>query len=499
MTKDRYCFFSILIAMLSTAIMLSACDMLEVNIIPPTADVPVATATSVPLPTAFPSPTDSSHDSPEDPPSPTPFVWEHLPPGLFYSTLDRLWMVDQNEQVVQVHNNAQAIPSPDGTQLLSYDAIQQDVWLINRIDGAVLNLTRTPGRIECCFQWWPERPDLVLFGSAEAGATDNPVEVRFFPTIIGADGEGYQVLDAEHAVNVSGAQGTIAHSPDGWTIAYGAGRHGYLYHHGGQGVETFDPVAYGLDLEWPFQIGQPAWSPDGAHLAWIVKDGVTESGSSDWTGVVVFDLAARIARILYRYESQGVGWPPAPVWSPDGEWLAFLDSSPSEQAGLWVAQIDVESRMHHLGPGGNPVWSPDAHWLAFQSMSREVGPPTFYALVEVGVWTISPLDIPLDHYGQLIAWVDLENESTSGLTITGTVMDVALSARVITLEEPIDGISTIALTGESVLLSAGGSEIALRDIQHGMTVKAFGQSGDAGVLIASQVIAGDETSIPRGE
>jgi hypothetical protein len=492
MHKNRYHLLSRLTGLLSMAILLvSACGTLEVNVISPTEQVPIATATSIPLPTDLPSPTESNHDLPDDPPDPTPLVWNHLPPGLIYSTLDGLWLIDQGEQPVQVHNNAQAIPSSDGSQLISYDAIQQDAWLIDRTDGTVMNLTRTPDRLECCFQWWPGRPDLVLFGSAEAGATDNPLAVRYCPTIVGIDGEGYQILDTEHVVNLSGAQGTIAPSPDGQTIAYGAGRYGYFYHHGGEGVETFDPVAYGLGLEWPFQIGQPAWSPDGVRLAWIAKSGVTESGSSDWTGVVVFDLPARTARILYQYESQGVGWPPTPVWSPDGRWLAFLDSSPSEYAGLWVAQIGGESEMHHLGSGGNPVWSPDGHWLAFQSMPGEAGPPT-YALAELGGWSVDPLDIPVDGIEHLVAWVDLGNEAASGLTITGTVMDVALSARIITLEEPVDGFSTIALTGESVLLSVDGHEIELRDIQHGMTIKVFGQPGDSGALIASQVLAGDD-------
>ena len=507
MNKDRYGFLSILTGMLLiTMLLLPACGTLEVNIIPPTEvtvipsteEVPSATATSMPLPTPLPSPAESTHDLPDDSPNPTPLAWVHLPPGLFYNTFDALWLIDQNEQPVQVYNSAQAIPSSDGNLLLSYDAIQQDAWLIDRIDGTVMNLTNTPDRLECCFQWWPERPDLVLFGSAEASATDNPLAVRFLPAVVGIDGEGYQILDTEHVVNLSGAQGTIAPAPDGQTIAYGAGRYGYFYHHDDAGVEPFDPLAYGLDLEWPFQIGQPAWSPDGVHLAWIVKSGVSESGSSDWIGVVVFDLPARTARILYQYASQGVGWPPAPVWSPDGQWLAFLDSSPSENAGLWVAQIGGASETHHLGAGGNPVWSPDGHWLAFQSMPKEGGPPT-YALTEIGGWSVALLAIPVDGYGQLVAWINLGNGTASSVTITGTVMDISLSARIITLEQPVDGVSTIALTEESVLLSTDGNGMELRDLQHGMTLKALGQLNDSGALIASRILVGDgEVFLPCG-
>lgn len=335
-----------------------------------------------------------------------PITWDHLPPGLAYSTFDGLWLVNPDEQPVQIYNHPQAIPSSDGSRLLSYDALQQDAWLIDRTDGAVLNLTRTPDRLECCFQWWPERPDLILFGSAEASAAQDPREVRFYPAIVGVDGEGYQILDTEHQVNTAGAQGSLAPAPDGRTIAYGSGSFGWFYYHWGEGIELFNPVVYGLDVDEPFEIAQPAWSPEDTRLAWIVKGGVAEDGSSAWTGVAVFDLAARTAQILHQYESQGVGWPPAPVWSPDSQWLAFVDSSPSEYAGLWVARIGVESEKRHLGLGGNPVWSPDGRWLVFQSMAQE-GPPV-YTLVEAGTWKLSPLDIPVDGLGQLVAWVHLE-------------------------------------------------------------------------------------------
>ena len=304
-----------------------------------------------------------------------------------------------------IHNNAQAILSPDGRRLISYDALQQDAWLIDRVNGSVSNLTRTPSRLECCFQWWPWQPDLIPFGSAEASATQDPREVRYYLTVVGVDGKGYQVVDTEHPISTSSGQSSLALAPDGRTIAYGSGSLAWFYRHGGEGIERFDPVEHGLDIDEPFEIALPVWSPTGARLAWIVKGGVTADGSSEWTGAAVFDLATRTAQILHQYEAQGVGWPPAPLWSPDGQWLAFVDSSSSQNAGLWVARVGPEAEKQHLGLGGNPVWSPDGTWLAFQMLPQEG--PSVYAVVEAGTWDLRPLDIPVDRLGQLVAWVDL--------------------------------------------------------------------------------------------
>lgn len=78
--------------------------------------------------------------------------------------------------------------------------------------------------------------------------------------------------------------------------------------------------------------------------------------------------------------------------------------------------------------------------------------------------------------------------SEPGPTITGTVMDVSLSARVIFLKEPVDGYDSIALTEGSKLISENGSEISLQDIQPGFTIQAFGQPGGSNALLASKVI-----------
>lgn len=265
----------------------------------------------------------SADPAPVETATPTqPIAWESLPPGLVYTTSDGLWLIDSNEQPVQIHNNPQAVISPDGTWLISYDNLQQDAWLLNRTEGTIWNLTRRPNRLECCFQWWLERPDVVLFDSIEENVERGPSLMGYLSSV-NLDGQGYQILDPEHDTG----PGQFALSPDGQTIAYGGGSTGWLYRWGTE-PEVFDPAGYGLTGHGDVQIAQPAWSPDGTRLAWIVKGSVAPDGSSAWVGVGLFDLETRTAQVLHPHESQGVGWPTAPVWSPDGKWLAFGDGSP---------------------------------------------------------------------------------------------------------------------------------------------------------------------------
>lgn len=70
--------------------------------------------------------------------------------------------------------------------------------------------------------------------------------------------------------------------------------------------------------------------------------------------------------------------------------------------------------------------------------------------------------------------------------ITGSVMDVALSAKVIFLSPPTPW--EIAITDQTELLSEGGEKIALRDIWPGAQIRATGEVKGVWTMIASQVV-----------
>jgi Tol biopolymer transport system component len=138
-------------------------------------------------------------------------------------------------------------------------------------------------------------------------------------------------------------------SPDGKQVAFSALGDIYLMPVGGK-PENLTNSRF-LDTE-------PAWSPDGAQLAYASDKG---GGLLD---IWVRDMKTGQERRLTRLQTSATG----PAWSPDGKRIAFLDND-----GIWrranVSVVDVATgvvtRIHEplFGPG-TPTWSPDGRRVA---------------------------------------------------------------------------------------------------------------------------------------
>ncbi|MDY7078394.1 MAG: hypothetical protein SXV54_15865 [Chloroflexota bacterium] len=361
--------------------------------------------------------------SPQQPVIPTPTPAAPLP-GLIYRTDEGLWMADARGQPVQILDRADvgehSVPaiSPDGgyALYLEKDADDLDLWLADLTTGKRRNLTRTPDSTETNFRWWSARPDVVLFSSRPQEIEPGP-GVTGFLTVVGIDGTVYRVLDDQNHTG-----GPPAPSPDGQTIAYGSGSTGWLYHWE-TGSVVFDPEEYGVPGYRNITIGSPAWSLDGSKLAWIVNGDFADKSTR--MGVGVFDMEAQTAQVLHLYEPAfGDGWPAAPVWSPDGEWLAFTAWAQNpDEAGVWVVRADGQYEEgspslfteYYLG-GSHPVWSPDGRWLVFNRTLQDGG--TSYWAAQTGTWGLIRLNLPPDAY--VVDWIRSQPSPSPGLAATAT-------------------------------------------------------------------------------
>jgi phenylpyruvate tautomerase PptA (4-oxalocrotonate tautomerase family) len=74
------------------------------------------------------------------------------------------------------------------------------------------------------------------------------------------------------------------------------------------------------------------------------------------------------------------------------------------------------------------------------------------------------------------------------LTVEGIVADVALSAKVVMLNPPVSGITSVAITDETSISFADGRQAQLQDIERGAVVKASGSAGSPGSLLAREVV-----------
>jgi hypothetical protein len=318
-----------------------------------------------------------------------------LPVGLVYQAPDGLWQMDADGQPVQIFDRGDARISPDGTKVLYVEA--DDIWLTGMVTAEQRNLTQASGRSECCPQWWPAQPDAVLFSS---WTPENDGPNFGLPTVTRVDGSEYHLLDGGEV-----SYALPAPSPDGQTVAYDRAGQAWLRRQDAA-PEPFDLTPYGLSSDPQLRLVSPAWAPEGRRLAWVM--GGCRAGECEYS-IGVFDLEAETVQFLHPYNPVGMGGqPPAPIWSPDGRWLAFTAiAMNSEDAGLWVARVGGQQQEEYRLATGrgraipNPVWSPDGRWLAFTGSGA--GGEARHWLAEVGTWGLRWLDLPPDAY--IMDWV----------------------------------------------------------------------------------------------
>jgi Tol biopolymer transport system component len=114
-----------------------------------------------------------------------------------------------------------------------------------------------------------------------------------------------------------------------------------------------------------FRFGGMDWSPDDQQLAVSYHEAASNSTSPD-------------RRRIYLYNLQSDQFTPispdsvdaqAPAWSPDGKYLAYIQTDlKSSEAQLMVMHADGSCAVPLIPVKGfidSPAWSPDGNWLSF--------------------------------------------------------------------------------------------------------------------------------------
>ena len=211
--------------------------------------------------------------------------------------------------------------SPDGRYLsfLSGRGVEGGVdqlWLMNRLGGEAEKVTEFKGAVTD-YDWSPDSRRLVLVvedpdpESADEKAkaekkTPKPIVIDRFQ--FKEDGIGYLRERRQHL---------------------------YLFELSSRRAEILTPGSYDEYF--------PVWSPTGSAIAFISKRGEDFDRHDNYDIYVVEPRVGAVARQLTTFSGPDChpDWESRPAWSPDGQYIAYLQGGPRELIDYAIHQLAV--------------------------------------------------------------------------------------------------------------------------------------------------------------
>jgi Tol biopolymer transport system component len=184
-----------------------------------------------------------------------------------------------------------------------------------------------------------------------------------------------------------------AWSPDGGQLAFTRAGDIYIASSSGTGER---PVTFGPDLD-----ASPDWSPDGREL--VFSREVAAAGQDLWAIAPDGSGLRRLTNVQLGRDRCTIVRASSPAWSPDGAEIAFSLLEGGNVAclirggvySIHVVAADGSGRTRYVTDGGPrdplnldgaqlPAWSPDGSALAFVSSIEEQGPERIAVVPRAG-------------------------------------------------------------------------------------------------------------------
>lgn len=182
-------------------------------------------------------------------------------------------------------------------------------------------------------------------------------------------------------------------SPDGKKIAFTSFRDGYYEIYAinmeSNPLYQVDRLTNAQAISASSYARQPAWSPFSSQIAYVLKRvGVTQIWFTTGQPAIT---TSKPNELLVLTTNSGTN-DFLPVWSPDGEYIAFNQSNLDGTAPAWLMRIRYEDRNNKLAvqvplnilPVLDVTFSPDGFWMAFESKPDEKSKHDIYLSTVTG-------------------------------------------------------------------------------------------------------------------